>query len=471
MTQTLTRRRRVLLHAVSDRALGTTVAGVLAVDACLHLYWATGTSWPAPDLRAASDAVLGTYLYFTPPVLLPIATLLLCGAAAVFYRSRSELVGRSRRLDRLSGAATMAVAFGLSVRAFVGLIWAAGIGVVPWGVFDWLNRALYTPLCLVLAALTWEVVRRRRTGRMRVPLALLGVTLALVGAIGYLAYGYRPPVVTYRSPAAAGDAYVETPLARFHYVREGSGSPVVLLSPGETGTFAWQPEVDVLRRNHTVYVVDLPGQGFTALHQHDFGYDIPAMTHAVETFLDALHLPKVALAGSSWSGGWALAFAQDHPARVSQLALLAPSGLAQPDAPSFEVLKIPMLGEAVNNIGPAMGGVARGAVEDLFVHKDLVTDALLDEFLAPNTEPATLDATVLLERRLDWQVTQRALPTTRTPTLVIWGAQDTVLPVTQAATFRALLPSAAVHVLPDCGHALTLDCPTEIGPLMADFLR
>lgn len=72
------------------------MAGVLAVDACLHLYWTTGASWPAHDLRAVSDAVLGTYLYFTPPVLLPIAAMLLCGAAAVFYRSKPELVGRSR---------------------------------------------------------------------------------------------------------------------------------------------------------------------------------------------------------------------------------------------------------------------------------------------------------------------------------------------------------------------------------------
>lgn len=471
MTQTSTRRRPgAALRGISDRALGTTVAGVLAGDACLHLYWTTGASWPAHDLRAVSDAVLGTYLYFTPPVLLPIAALLLCAAGAVWFRSRSELVGRSRWLDRLTGAATMAVALGLSVRAFAGLIWAAGIGVVPWGVFDWLNGALYTPVCLVLAVLTWELVRRRRSGRLRAPLALLGVTLVLTGAIGCLAYGYRPTVVAYRLPVAAGDAYVDTPVARFHYVRQGNGSPVVLLSPGETGTFAWQPELDALRRNHTVYVVDLPGQGFTVLRQHGFGYDIPAMTGAVESFLDTLKLPQVALAGSSWSGGWALAFAQEHPARVSRLMLLAPSGLAQPDVASFEVLKIPMLGEAINNVGFAMNGVVRSSVEDLFVHKNVVTDDMINGFLAPNTLPANLDATVQLERNLDWQVTQRALPETHTPTLVIWGAHDTVLPVAQAATFGALLPSAAVHVLSDCGHALTLDCPAEVNPLMAQFL-
>jgi 4,5:9,10-diseco-3-hydroxy-5,9,17-trioxoandrosta-1(10),2-diene-4-oate hydrolase len=76
-----------------------------------------------------------------------------------------------------------------------------------------------------------------------------------------------------------------------------------------------------------------------------------------------------------------------------------------------------------------------------------------------------------LEARLDWSSTQQRLPQTRQPTLIIWGKQDNVLPVRQAAEFGALMPHADVHVLDGCGHALTVDCPDQVNALMGGFLH
>lgn len=56
--------------------------------------------------------------------------------------------------------------------------------------------------------------------------------------------------------------------------------------------------------------MNLPGQGFTQLHDRAFAFDLPAMTAAVDVFLDAVVLRRTALAGNSWSGGRAVAFAQ-----------------------------------------------------------------------------------------------------------------------------------------------------------------
>lgn len=55
-----------------------------------------------------------------------------------------------------------------------------------------------------------------------------------------------------------------------------------------------------------MYVVDLPGQGYTQLHDRHFDWDLAAMTGAIGTFMDAVGVPRAALAGNSWSGGWAL---------------------------------------------------------------------------------------------------------------------------------------------------------------------
>ncbi|MER5302554.1 DUF3995 domain-containing protein [Streptomyces lasiicapitis] len=134
------------------------VASVLAADAAFHLYWTTGATWPAADDRALSQAVLGTEVPFTPPILLPLVALLLTGAAFVLARSRHP----GRQLFRLG---TLAVAAGLSLRAAAGVYWlfAKETGTT----FHWLNLTLYTPLCAVLAVAALRVARGKDTARAR----------------------------------------------------------------------------------------------------------------------------------------------------------------------------------------------------------------------------------------------------------------------------------------------------------------
>ena len=134
------------------------VASVLTADAVLHLYWTTGATWPAADDRSLSQAVLGTDVSFTPPILLPLVALLLTAAAFVLAHSR-----RPRHL--LLRVGTLAVTVGLSLRALAGIYWlfAKGTGTA----FYWLNLALYTPLCAVLAIAALRVARWKDAARAR----------------------------------------------------------------------------------------------------------------------------------------------------------------------------------------------------------------------------------------------------------------------------------------------------------------
>lgn len=129
---------------------GRALATLLTADALLHLYWATGATWPAADERALSLAVLGTETSFGPATVLPLAALLLTGATAVLAHAH----GRGGRLTR---AVTGAVAAGLTVRGLAGLAWATGLlDSPPDSPFYALNLALYTPACLAFA---WAAAR------------------------------------------------------------------------------------------------------------------------------------------------------------------------------------------------------------------------------------------------------------------------------------------------------------------------
>ncbi|HEY9371684.1 alpha/beta fold hydrolase [Streptomyces sp.] len=437
------------------RRAGLAVAGLLALDGLAHLYWATGATWPARGERGLSLAVLGGVVSFAPRVVLPLAAVTLLAAACV-------LAYTYRRGGPLPALVTYAVAAGLLVRGLLGVVWA-GDGAAG-EAFRWLNLLVYTPVCLgfglaAASLLTW---------RSWVRGTALGLPLVLAAVAAYGAYGYAP--AERPAPVLADSRFVETPAARFHYLRQGQGSPVVLVSPGASWSFAWRHQLDLLSRTHTVYVVDLPGQGPTRLKDRTLTWDLNGMTAALGSFLDALGLDRVALAGNSWSGGWALAYAQRHPERVSRLVLLASSGLDEKDPPLWEALKLPLVGELLTHLGAGRDAAA-SSVRGLFVHKELATDEVVDAAWGPAAVPDNLRSVYRLERGLDWSVTQRALPETRLPVLVVWGRQDGVLPVAQAARFGRLLPDARVRELDGCGHALTLDCPAPVGRLMEEFLR
>jgi hypothetical protein len=81
------------------------------------------------------------------------------------------------------------------------------------------------------------------------------------------------------------------PVARFHYTRTGRGPPVVLLPGGTLWTYTYREVIPEFAKHFTVVAVDLPGQGYTTLKWHDFGYNLEAMSGALASFMDAVGRP------------------------------------------------------------------------------------------------------------------------------------------------------------------------------------
>jgi pimeloyl-ACP methyl ester carboxylesterase len=149
--------------------------------------------------------------------------------------------------------------------------------------------------------------------------------------------------------------------------------------------------------------------------------------------------------------------------------LLNSSGLDVRDPWQWEILKCPVAGDLLTNLLTTKSTV-RAAAEDSLDHQELVTDELVNEYWAPMTFHDNRRANYLLERGLDWQVTQWAMPTTETPALVLWGSKDNILAAWQAERFGRLMPNARVRVFHGCGHALEYDSPVRTNDQMEAFL-
>lgn len=59
----------------------------------------------------------------------------------------------------------------------------------------------------------------------------------------------------------------------------------------------------------------------------------------------------------------------------------------------------------------------------------------------------------------------------RKPVLVIWGEADQIVPASVGQALADAVPQAYFHVLPNCGHLLTLEAPAKCVELFAEFLE
>jgi hypothetical protein len=127
--------------------------------AAVHVYWATGATWPARDEHSLSLTVLNAQVSFGPRVVLPLAALHLLLAGAILTSARW----------RPSRLVVVGVGAGLLVRAAVGLVWVTG-AVHTSTAFYWLNLFLYTPLCVALCVADLKLLRARRPTAVDRPL-------------------------------------------------------------------------------------------------------------------------------------------------------------------------------------------------------------------------------------------------------------------------------------------------------------
>jgi hypothetical protein len=127
----------------------------LAGLAGLHVVWAAGSSWPVPDKETLSDAVIGHERFPSPTACLAVAGVLAIGSA--FLAGWPSQVPRLQRMGALGVVAVLSLRGGLGLTGLTHIVSPGSSS----SRFRALDRRLYAPLCLMLAALAVPAARRR----------------------------------------------------------------------------------------------------------------------------------------------------------------------------------------------------------------------------------------------------------------------------------------------------------------------
>ncbi len=273
------------------------------------------------------------------------------------------------------------------------------------------------------------------------------------------------------------DQVVESRGSRIHYLTAGTGPPLVLLHGGGECALAWRWVLPELARRFRVIAPDFPGSG--ASDRPPAGYSAAMLGKFVGGFLDALKIPRAAVAGHSLGGLAAMQFALQDPGRVSALALVASAGLGREIHPVLKSLCSPGFGDwatawAITPLGQfqRIGWRALGSFSRL---KRAPVGWFVDQ-LWLGVYPQVLWDQLFLSRVLIGPDGQKAVLLDRlseisVPTLIVWGESDRILPVAHGRRAAGRIPRSRLAIIPDCGHMPHVERPEAFLEAVLAFLE
>lgn len=257
----------------------------------------------------------------------------------------------------------------------------------------------------------------------------------------------------------------------------GNGVPLLLVHGVGSTSEGWEPAAGLLAAaGSRVIAVDLPGHGRSAKGQGD--YSLGAMASSLRDLLDVLEIPAAVIVGHSLGGGIALQFTYQFPDRSAGLVLVASGGLgaetnmalrAMALPGSGVVLKMALTGRTMNGLRRLRRQFGRVGAEPKFLSdpvltklERLSTDDHRDSFLS--TLRSVVDHSGQRVSALD----KLHLSADR-PVLIVWGANDGIIPLAHGENAHAQLPGSRFAVFDHSGHEPHRSEPERFAALVADW--
>jgi pimeloyl-ACP methyl ester carboxylesterase len=265
---------------------------------------------------------------------------------------------------------------------------------------------------------------------------------------------------------------------KVRYAAAGKRGPLLVLIHGIAGTSEqWEPVVPLLAERHTVIAPDLVGYGQSGAGNGD--YSLGGYASGVRDLLVALGHVRATLVGHSLGGGVAMQFGYQFPEMLERLVLVSSGGLgrelnvllrsaALPGAeyvlPLLFSAGLPSAGTKIANLVARVGLRAGSDLEEIgrgfaslgdtdarraFIH---TVRGLIDP------KGQRVDAGGRLYLAAD------------VPTLIIWGARDTLIPVEHAHAAHRRVADSRLEIFEQAGHFPHLSEPRRFAEVLTRFI-
>jgi pimeloyl-ACP methyl ester carboxylesterase len=253
--------------------------------------------------------------------------------------------------------------------------------------------------------------------------------------------------------------FADRPGARIRWHQSGTGDPVLLIMGHAYGADMWHRTVPGLAASYRVIRFDNRGAGRSS--DPPGPYPVPLMAEDALAVLDAAGAASAHVYGVSLGGAIALQLALDHPGRVRSLVLGCTAASAEGVSRSALLIR-------VRSLLPA-AALNRMAWKLLYGPGTPAGRRAEDQQIVRRTRCSGRGRRGQLTGAASFDVTGR-LADIRIPTLVLHGAQDRIVPTTNAQRLADGIAGARLVVFPDAGHVYTTDAPDAANQEVLHFL-
>jgi len=274
--------------------------------------------------------------------------------------------------------------------------------------------------------------------------------------------------------APAPSAFVQVEGMNVHYRDEGpplDSLPIVLLHGTGSSLHTFNDWTAALKKDKRVVSMDLPAYGLTGPFP-DRNYSVDHYVRFLEEFLASRGIQRCVLGGNSFGGLIAWRFTLKRPAMVDKLILIDAAGYPKESTSepiAFKMARIPVLNKILTFITPRF--VVKSSIQNVYADQSKISEALIDRYFDLTLRSGNRQAFVDRIKVAYDSSYLAQIQHIQQPTLVLWGAQDALIPMASAYRFHDDLPNDTLVILKNSGHVPMEESPGESLKAVLSFIQ
>ena len=303
------------------------------------------------------------------------------------------------------------------------------------------------------------------------------LALLVIAVIAFTAFWFsRPPDVSFDEvranvPNAAYSHFADVDGVRVHYQEKGTGTTLVLIHGFTSSTYSWKDVFEPLSKGFHVIAVDLKGFGFSGKPDGDYTRRTQAIL--VAHLLDYLKIDRAWLCGNSMGGEVALNIALQNPQRVDGLILIDSAGVNVSGADSVApwYVSIPLIGRALVAFSMTSDKLVRKGLVKSFYDRNKISDERVASYYRPLKTRGGQLAALRARTQAGQFPIEQDLGKINTPTLIIWGAEDALIPLEAGRKMNSLIKDSKLVIIEKCGHVPEEEMPERVLDEITRFIK
>jgi pimeloyl-ACP methyl ester carboxylesterase len=252
---------------------------------------------------------------------------------------------------------------------------------------------------------------------------------------------------------------------------EGRGAPLLMIHGFLESHRCWEPILEVLRAHFSLVMLDLPGHGESD-RPSQYSYTVDAFAHTIAGLMDALGLSHVTMMGHSFGGTLAMAMAAWYPERVERVVAVDPAIYPLRFPLEGRLALLPFVGEILFKRLYSQRDLRRYFRRDVYLDPRLPTEESVQYYWERMNQPGGREAIYrTLQTLAHLETMESLLHRVVSPTLLVWGAQDRMVPLSDGHRLEQAIKKSKLIAIPGSGHAPQEERPEEFCAAVLPFLQ